>query len=160
MRELVCSIDIHASAQVVWDALTDLSRFRDWNPFIREATGELRAGGEVHVRVRSSRAAPMRFHAQVLASEPPRELRWRGHILTPWLASGEHTFTLEPQPDGVVRLVQREVFAGLLPRVARRWFEREARLGFEAMNRALKARAESACSVQAGGGPGTAAAPP
>jgi len=144
---LLCSIDIRAPAQVVWDALTDLPRFGEWNPFIREGRGDLRAGGRVRVRVRPSLGVPLVFRAQVLACEQPRELRWRGHVLTPWLASGEHTFTVEPLAAGGVRFVQREVFGGVLPRLAGKLLEREARRGFEAMNRALKARAEGACSA-------------
>ena len=150
MRELVCSTDIKAPAQIVWDVLTDLARFREWNPFIREARGDLRVGGCVHVRVRSSHAVPMRFHAWVLVSQEPHELRWRGHILTPWIGDGEHTFTIEPLASGGVRFVQREVFRGLLSRIARRFLEHETRRCFDAMNRALKARAESAAAAQLG----------
>jgi hypothetical protein len=147
MIELVCSVDIQAPAEVVWRLLTDLPRFQEWNPFIREASGQIRAGGVVRVRVRPSLAIPLVFHAEVLQCQERRELRWRGHFLAPWLASGEHTFTLQPQAAGAVRFVQREVFGGALPGLVGGLLEREARRGFEAMNRALKARAENACSA-------------
>jgi len=147
MIELLSSIDIGASAEAVWQALTDLPRFREWNPFIREAGGDPRAGGKVRVRVRPSLAVPLVFHADVVRFDEPRELHWRGHFIAPWLASGDHTFTLEPQAGGGVHFVQREVFSGLLPRLAGRLLERETLRGFHAMNRALKVRAESARSA-------------
>jgi hypothetical protein len=147
MCELLCAVDIRAPAEVVWGVLTDLPRFGDWNPFIRAARGDLRAGGSVRVRAKPSIPVPLVFHAQVLECERPHELRWHGHVLTPWLASGEHTFTVEPLATGGVRFVQREVFGGVLPRLAGKLLEREARRGFEAMNRALKVRAEGACSA-------------
>jgi hypothetical protein len=147
MIELSCSIDIRAPLEVVWQALTDLPRFCEWNPFIREASGEPRAGGRVRVRVQPSVAIPVVFHADVLRSVERRELRWRGHFLAPWLASGEHTFTLEPRATGGVHFVQREVFRGLLPWLVGRPLAREAMRGFQAMNRALRVRAEGACSA-------------
>jgi hypothetical protein len=87
------------------------------------------------------------FHAQVLQCDERRELRWRGHFLAPWLASGEHTFTLQPRTAGSVRFVQREVFGGVLPGLVGRLLVHEARRGFDAMNRALKLRAENASSA-------------
>lgn len=141
MIEVIRAIEIDAPAAAVWRVLTDLPGFRAWNPFIRAARGDLAVGGDVRVRVRSS-VAPLPFHATVLGSEENRELHWRGHFLWPWLGSGEHWFEIEPLEGGRVRFVQREVFRGLLPRLARRLLEREAGWGFDAMNRELKARAE------------------
>ncbi len=149
MIELLSSIDIQAPAEDVWAALTDLPRFREWNPFIREASGQTRSGGKVRVRVKPSRAVPLVFHADVLRCDEPCELHWRGHFLAPWLATGDHTFTLEAHDGEGVHFVQREVFSGLLPRVFGRLLERETLRGFQAMNRALKARVESACPAPA-----------
>jgi hypothetical protein len=149
MIEIVASTEIDASAETVWGVLTDLERFGEWNPFIRRATGAPRVGAEVRVRVQPSiKAARLGFRATVLVCAPCRELRWRGHVIAPWLADGEHTFTIEPAPDGGVRFVQREVFRGLLPRLAGRLLAREARRGFQMMNGALRQRAESARSAQ------------
>lgn len=144
MIEVSSSIDIAAPLEAVWEALVDVRRFREWNPFIRRAWGSMHVGHTVRVRVRPRLGVPLFFRAKVLAREARREIRWRGHVLAPWLASGEHTFTLEPEADGRVRFVQREVFGGLLPHLARRLLVRETQRGFDAMNRALKRRAEEA----------------
>lgn len=77
--------------------LTDLQRFREWNPFIRSAEGSTELGGTVGVHVRSSFGLPLAFHATVLESHVNRELHWQGHVVAPWLACGEHWSTIEPQ---------------------------------------------------------------
>jgi hypothetical protein len=148
MLEIVASAEIEAPAETVWNVLTDLSSYPDWNPFIRKASGTLRVGKDVRVRVQTAMArVSVPFRATILTCEPSRELRWRGHVLAPWIGDGEHTFTIEPANAGRVRFVQREVFRGLLPRFARRLLERETWRGFDAMNRALRQRAEAARSA-------------
>jgi hypothetical protein len=142
MLDLSVSSDIDAAPEAIWNALIDLPRFREWNPFIRSASGTPAVGGTVRVRVRPSLPVPIFFRARVLVCEPNRELTWRGHMLSPLLASGEHSFLLEPTGDGRTRFVQREVFRGILPPFVARLLTREARRGFLAMNRALKARVE------------------
>jgi hypothetical protein len=144
MDEIVCSIEIDAPPKAVWGALVDLGKYHEWNPFIREATGEMKVGGRVRVRVRSMLPVPLVLHATVVALEPERELLWRGHVLAPWLGAGEHAFTLEPLGPDRTRFTQREMFTGALPRLLRRLLARETRRGFDAMNRALETRAEGA----------------
>jgi hypothetical protein len=141
MIEITASCDIDAPAEAVWSVLTDLENFHIWNPFIRSARGTTEVGGTVHVRVLPSLGVPLGFHATVLDREVNRALRWRGHVVAPWLARGDHSFTIERLDARRVRLVQRETFSGVLPWLGRRLLAREARRGFDAMNRALAARA-------------------
>lgn len=140
--EIRSTTEIEAPAETVWRVLTDLEAFAVWNPFIRRAEGSTEVGDTVHVRVRSSLRVPLGFEARILERREGRELRWRGHVLAPWLACGEHTFTIEPLEDGRVRFEQRETFSGLLPWLARRLLAREAQRGFDAMNEALADRAQ------------------
>ena len=146
MVELEASVDIPSRPEAVWAVLTDFSRFSEWNPFIRQASGIARVGADIGVRVRTSRGVPLVFHAKVTLCKVNRELCWSGHVLAPWFAKGEHTFTLEPTGHGV-RFRQREVFTGVFPSLARSLLVRETRKGFESMNEALKARAQSARSA-------------
>jgi hypothetical protein len=141
MVDVRTSLDIDASAAAVWSVLTDLPRFREWNPFIREAEGSTDEGGDVRVHVRSSFGLPLSFRAKVLESHANRELHWKGHVIGPWLACGEHWFTIEPIDAHHVRFSQRERFSGVVPRLGARLLARESKRGFDAMNQALAARA-------------------
>jgi len=148
MIEVSTQVDIDAPAEAVWEVLLDLAGYPAWNPFIQRATGTPTIGGQVHLRVRSSFGIPLGFRATVLSRTDERELHWIGHVAQPWLASGEHWFTLEPVGPGRVRFAQREVFRGVMPRLAKRLLVREARRGFDAMNGALKVTAEARAPKQ------------
>jgi hypothetical protein len=142
MKELRSEIEIQASAERVWQLLTDFPSFPQWNPFIRKASGNIRAGERLEVNIQPSGASGMTFRPTVLTAEPNRELRWLGHLLISGLFDGEHSFTIEPLGESRVRFTQREVFTGLLVPLFARGLDTDTRRGFEEMNQALKARAE------------------
>jgi hypothetical protein len=140
MVEVTSATEIEATPEAVWGVLTDLEQFQAWNPFIRRASGSTELGGEVRVRVRPSLGVPLAFRATITEREPGKHLRWYGRVLADWLASGDHTFDVEPVDEHTTRFVQRERFGAVLPWLARRLLAREAYRGFTAMNRALAER--------------------
>jgi hypothetical protein len=142
LKELHTEIEIQASPERVWSVLTDFQSFPEWNPFIRQAKGEVREGTRLEVNLQPSGARGMTFRPQVLRAEPGRELRWLGHLLVPGLFDGEHVFRIEPLGEDRVRFVQEEKFTGLLVTLFASGLDRDTRRGFEEMNRALKERAE------------------
>ena len=144
MKELRSEIEIQASAERVWQLLTDFASFPQWNPFIHRASGNLKMGERLEVNIQPSGASGMTFRPTVLKAEPNRELRWLGRLLIPGLFDGEHVFTIEPLGTNQVRFVQREIFTGLLVPLFARGLDTDTRRGFEEMNQALKARAEQA----------------
>ena len=96
MKELRTEIEIQATAERVWQLLTDFPSFPQWNPFIRKASGNIRVGERLEVKLQPSGASAMTFRPTVLKVEPNREFRWLGHLLIPGLFDGEHIFTIEP----------------------------------------------------------------
>ncbi len=141
MRELQASTEILASAERVWDVLTDFAAYPDWNPFIRRVSGSVEPGAQLEVRLEPPGARGATFRPRVLVAQPNRELRWLGRLLAPGLFTGEHVFLIEPVEAARVRFVQRERFGGILVPLMRKTLA-ATRTGFEHMNLALKSRAE------------------
>lgn len=142
-HHLHTEIEIDASAERVWAVLTDFGSYPQWNPFIKSVTGEPRHGARLQIAIQPSGGKAMRFSPTVLAAEAGRELRWLGRFLFPGLFDGEHRFLIEPLGESRVRFQQSERFSGLLVGLLRGSLDRDTRRGFEEMNEALKARAES-----------------
>jgi hypothetical protein len=142
MREIRTQTEINATAGRVWQVLTDFAAFPRWNPFIRQARGELREGARLEVVLQPPGHGAMTFRPVLLRVDPPRELRWRGRLWLSALFSGEHVFSIEPLAAGTVRFVQREEFRGVLVPLLWRSLNCDTRRGFDEMNRALKRLAE------------------
>ncbi|HXV94113.1 MAG TPA: SRPBCC domain-containing protein [Pseudonocardia sp.] len=143
MKTLETRIDIAAPPLAVWEVLTDLARYAEWNPFVLEASGEVAVGARLHVRIRPEGGRAMTFRPTVTAAEPGRRFAWLGRLWgVPGLFDGAHRFELEPI-DGGTRLVHAEDFRGVLVPLVARSLETGSRAGFEAMNLALARRVEA-----------------
>ena len=140
MKEVRTEIELKASPERVWQTFTDFASFRDWNPFIKEAEGELKVGSKLRIVLQPPGGRRMEFRPEVLSVVANSEVSWRGRI--PGVFTGEHRFTLERTSDHGTRFVQRSTFAGLATRFFRGDFVEGMRGGFEAMEIALKERVE------------------
>jgi hypothetical protein len=142
MRQIETSIDIDAPARRVWFILTDFRSYPAWNPFIIAAEGEPVAGARLKITVAPPGRKPMTFRPVVQVAARERELRWLGKLFLPGLFDGEHAFRLEQRREAC-RFHHAERFSGLLlDRFGDELFEATLQ-GFDAMNAALKARAEA-----------------
>jgi hypothetical protein len=143
MKKLCTRIEIRATAKQVWDVLTDLPRYDEWNPFISKAEGKVAEGEALALTMTPPGGSAFSVKPEVLTADEHREFRWLGHLLIPGIFDGEHSFTIEPVGEGRVRLTQCETFKGLLTPIFKWRILESTRRGFEAMNEALKERVEN-----------------
>jgi hypothetical protein len=142
----MCTIDtmieIDAPPGRVWYIFADTAAWPDWNPFIRRLEGAFEPGAVLEVTIQPPGRGAMRLKPRVIEAEPGRRLRWLGRLGVRGIFDGEHSFSIEPLPEGRTRFRHSEVFRGLLvPLVG--GILVDTKRGFEAMNAALKARAEA-----------------
>lgn len=143
MREIRTETTIAAPPTRVWGILMDFSAFPEWNPFIRSISGEPRVGGKMEVHIQPPGHKVSIFRPVVRAAEPDHELRWLGSVIVRGLFDGEHRWLLEPTKDGGTRFVHTEQFTGVLVPIFGGSLRADSARGFEAMNQALKERAEN-----------------
>jgi hypothetical protein len=139
MKTMSATIQIDAPPEAVWAVLTDLSRYPEWNPLFREASGQVAAGNRIKLRsVHPANGRLMTVKPKITVADPGAELKWVSSL--PGIISGEHRFALTPA-DGGTRLEQSETFRGLLTAFPGKTFA-NAEVSFRALNEALKKRAE------------------
>jgi hypothetical protein len=138
MKEIRTEIDIQASPEKVWQVLTALDKYPEWNPFLHHASGRAEPGGKVDVTFKYG-SKDMTLHCGVIKYEPNHEISWRYHVGLPFLYQGEHIFTIETSGNDKVHFIDREVFTGLLVSFM---VNEKDNAGFKSMDQALKTRAE------------------
>jgi hypothetical protein len=138
MKVIEYSIDIAAPPQAVWNVLTDVDAYTQWNPFLTLDRAPAAVGDRLSVTIRPGRRK-MTFRPTVTAFEPGSEISWLGRLLAPGIFDGTHTLAVETLPNGHTRFRQREVFRGALVPFMKSVL-RDTGDGFAAMNAALAAR--------------------
>jgi len=137
MTEVTEAIDVPVAPETVWEVLTDLDAYPQWNTLL-SISGRLSVGETLSVRLSMPGLPTVPLAPEITAVEPERALRWRSQLFG---VRAEHAFLLEPQVEGGTRFVQTEQFQGRVagPVVTR--LERRIRRGFEQMNVGLRRQA-------------------
>lgn len=138
-RHINTEITIDASPEDVWEVLTDLDSYPNWNPYhVRvRSRGVLDTGRRLDVDIQKPNGEQVKIKPRVLRMEPSRVLTWGGGIAG--VFRGEHRFVLEPICDGT-RLIHSEDFTGFAVRYAGLDAIEE---GYALMNEALKSYVEA-----------------
>jgi hypothetical protein len=137
------TVDIDATPETVWNILTDLDHYSEWNPFIVESSGDVAVGNKLVNRMQPPGGKAMTFKPIVTVADPAQTFEWLGRLGVPGVFDGRHRFELEPTPSGGTRVVHAEQFNGALVRLLRKSLDTQTHAGFEALNTALKTRAEA-----------------
>jgi len=141
---LETSVEIDVPPERVWHILTDFSNHSNWDPFIREITGELREGATLSITIQPTPDEKMHFSPIITRLESSKELRWISNLWgIDFLFSGEHYFKLKRNKDNTTTLVHGEKFTGILLFMFSSQFEQNTLSGFKSFNKALKVVSEA-----------------
>jgi hypothetical protein len=146
-KQLTSQIDIDATSERVWQVLSDFGSYPQWNPFITSAVGQAQPSTRLVMGMQPVGARGVTLRPTVLEATPGHRLRWVGRYGMTGIFDAEHSFTITPREEGGVRLSQDERFKGVLVPLMARSLDRHTRPAFEAMNTALKHRAEQPAAV-------------
>ena len=107
---------IHASAERVWDLLTDVKRWPSWYRACRWVRVES-TGSTAQSLVFRWKAHPVELRSAVVAAARPHSFAITADAVG---LHAERTFTIRPAPDGVSTVVvSHETQVGVLPRLGR-----------------------------------------
>jgi hypothetical protein len=140
-RIIDASIIIDAPVEEVWSVLVDFNSWETWNDFIPIVEGNLQVGERLRIKVVSPGLKPMNFNPEVYVVEPIEAIVWGGSFLK-IIYRGDHTFLLEPIPEGKTRFRQIERFRGPMVLFMGSMIKK-TKLGYHQMNLALKEQVEN-----------------
>jgi hypothetical protein len=149
MQQVQTHIDIEAPAQVVWAILADFGMYRRWNPLIRGVLGRPAMGRQIEVQLRAATGADIAARLTIVAIREDREMKWLECWAMPALFASERRFWIEPRSGGGVRFHHGEQARGIMVPLLRQRRRLRSRPGIDAMNTALKQRAERAWANRA-----------
>lgn len=142
--QLQTQILIEASPKQVWETLTKVQNYPNWNPFIKRFDGNLSVGQKVAVTIHPPQSSPMTFRPVITVLEKEKILEWQGKLYFSGLFDGNHRFELLDLGNGNTLFKHEERFSGLLVRFIDL---SKTEQGFHLMNQQLKQVVESSALV-------------
>lgn len=131
---------VAAPAEIIWEILTDLPRWPEWNPLYASASGDIKIG--------SPWTMVLKLPGRPDEVQRPKVLDWapNDHIhlqtKTFFIATLRYLEIEELSKEGCI-FSNGERFQGMLAGMIIRPFARDLRKGFDAMGEAMKIRAEA-----------------
>jgi hypothetical protein len=135
-------LGIRAPGQVVWEVVSDLGGWREWNPLYPEAQGVIGFGERLTVTLALPDAKPRTIKPVVLDWAPEEAIHWRLSMMGGMLTSIRYLEIEKMHEEGCI-FSNGELFDGLLLAGFGRKLKRQIRAGFAAMGEAVRDRAEA-----------------
>lgn len=135
------SVEIADPPEVVWAALTDVTRWREWNSALVSIEGSIEQDGKVTLVVKD--APDQTFNLAVTTFSPPTEMVWEDGMPLGMFA-GVRTYRLTRSDAGTTFAMQ-EVFSGGMLSMIEGSLP-DFRKSFETFAQDLKTAAEAAAS--------------
>ena len=136
-------IGIQAPPEAIWAVVSDIARWRDWNPLYPRADGAVRIGAQLDLDLALPGRKPRQIRPVILDWIPNEQIHWRLTALG-GLVRTTRFLEIEKLTETGCIFANGEVFDGLLGPSAVRSLRGSVKSGFAAMSEALKARVENA----------------
>lgn len=140
-------LEIEAPAHVVWNVISDLPAYGQWNPFVPECRSTLKLGDPIEMQV-NLRGARRRQVEWMTGIEEGRGFSYRMRPLPLGALSSARHHLIEPLDDQRCRYQSHFELRGWLMPLVRRLMESELDKGFSGMTQGIKRRSETLWSQQ------------
>lgn len=134
-------LDIDAPPAVVWEVLTDLPRYREWNPFVIECRSTLVPGDPIDLLVKL-RAKPQNQREWMVENVAGKGFAYRMKPIPLGALSSRRSHELVDIGDGRTRYRSHMQLSGWLMPLVRALFGSNLQRGFSEMSAAVRSRSE------------------
>jgi hypothetical protein len=135
-------VGIQAPAEVIWEVISDLASWSEWNKLYPRAAGQIRIGAVLDLTLALPGQAEQQIKPTVMEWVPNEQLHWRLTMLG-GLVKTVRYFEIESLAEASSIVSNGEIIGGLMgPRLGKR-MARTIYRAFAEMDDALKARAEA-----------------
>lgn len=141
MKNLETEITINASKEKVWSILSDFNNYKNWNPFIRDAKGEMILGTKLVNTIYIGESKNV-FNPTLVEVIPNKSFTWLGSLYFKSFFSGRHYFEIQEITENKVKLIHGEDFTGIISGLVFNKISENTKAGFVLMNEALKLECE------------------
>jgi hypothetical protein len=148
--EITHVLDIDAPVDVVWEVVTDLPRYGEWNPFQVSARSTLEPGDPIFMQVQIFDLFTQPQRETIFECKPPEVLAYGLAALPLGALRSHRAHELEANGVSCTRYRSHFELDGWLAPLTRGLLGERLEAGFEAASLALKERSETLAAERSG----------
>jgi hypothetical protein len=133
-------LGVAAPADIIWQVVSDLASWAEWNPSYARASGRLSIGAPISLDATFPGISPHRYEGTIVDWVPDIQLLWKGKL--GFMARYLRYVEIEKLSDVGCILANGEIIEGFGARYITGRRKASTWRAFEAMNEAVKTRAE------------------
>lgn len=136
------TLEVDASAATVWDVITDVDAYREWNPFVRACSSSLKPGEPMSMTVQIGKST--RNETEIMQSYD--EGRGFAYAMQPpplGALSSLRSHTIEPLGAERCRYYSHFELNGWLAPVVKMFVGAKLQAGFRGMSEGIRDRAQA-----------------
>lgn len=143
------SREINAPADIVWEVITDLPRYGDWNPFVSKCESTLKPGDPIDMTVHLM-AKPQKQREWITDYREGHGFAYRMKPVPGGALSSARWHDITPTTDGHCRYTSHFELRGWLMPLVRALMGTRLHKGFRGMTAGVAERAEALCQQRQG----------
>ena len=136
--DLQSEIRIPTPPAVVWQVLTNFSRYHEWNDFVQYVDGRPVPGERIEIVMDVGLSEPNRMKVRLTDVVENETLAWSNKFLFGSFVRTDHYFELYREAPSETLLIQGMRSSGLLPALINNPLEDTYRIRMHEMNEALR----------------------
>lgn len=143
LMEIESEIEIAAPVDKVWQVITDIEKWSDFNSAINASTGVAEKGSLHSITMRGEEpgSAGPQYAPEIISFEDGKSYRWRAVMGVGIIFTNDKVFELEATETGTL-LKHNEVFNGMMLPLMKGFMQQGVPPILAEMNQAFKAEAE------------------
>ena len=142
-------VGIQAPAEVIWEVISDLKSWHEWNALYPQASGEIRIGSQLDITLALPGQPEQQIRPTVMEWVPNDQLHWK-LTMARGLVKTIRFFEIEELAPESCIVSNGEIIGGMLGPMSARRMTGTIYRAFRDMNDALKARAEGIWTARKG----------
>jgi hypothetical protein len=139
MQTITTEIEISAPPKKVWEVISNIENWQEWNPIIFKASGSNKVGSVLDITMMGKKEGSTgpKYKPVILAIEENQLLHWRAHMMAGFIFTNDKIIELIETNNGT-KIIHKETFKGLMASLFCSQMEKSVPKMLNTMNEALK----------------------
>lgn len=140
MRKISTEVSVHVSAERLWEVLTDIASYAEWNPYLISGEGVVQEKKRLKIGLKIDQGHAFFEKPRIKMIDQPVMLKWKSMLYIPGVFDKERTFEVVPDGPHKSTFIHTEIWSGFTEAKVYEKLGKSTEKAMKEMNQALRKR--------------------